>query len=144
MPIDFVIATEIARPPEEVLAFVTDPARLHEWQAAVVEVESTPPGPLAAGSRMREVRQVGGRRLEQLVEVAELRAPSTFKLRVLEGALPVHGDLSFESSAGGTRVTVHAFGRARGVMRGLTPLLNVGLKREFSKQYGALKSVLET
>jgi hypothetical protein len=39
---------------------------------------------------------------------------------------------------------VHAFGRARGVMRGLTPLLNVGLKREFSKQYGALKSVLET
>jgi uncharacterized protein YndB with AHSA1/START domain len=143
VPIDFTIATEIARPPHEVFAFVTDPARLHEWQTNVVEVEEAPQGPLATGSRLREVRRVRGRRIEQLVEVAELTAPSTFKLRVVDGTLPVHGDLTFESSTTGTRVTVHAFGRPRGALGLVSPLLNAALKREFSKQYAALKSALE-
>ena len=144
MSIDFVIATEIARPPHEVFAFVTDPARLHEWQTNVVEVVATPPGALATGSRLREVRQVRGRRIEQLVEITELTAPSNFNMRVLEGALPVHGDLTLVSSPTGTRIALHAFGRPRGAMRLLAPLLNAGLKREFSKQYAALKSVLES
>ena len=143
MAIDFTISTEIARPPDEVFAFVTDPARLHEWQSAVIEVEATPPGPLTTGSRLREVREIRGRRMEQLVEVAELTTPSTFNLRVLEGALPVHGDLTFEPCGAGTRVTLHAFGEARGAMRLLSPLLGIGLKREFAKQYAALRSALE-
>jgi uncharacterized protein YndB with AHSA1/START domain len=144
MSIDFSIATEIVLPPHKVFAFVTDPARLREWQRTVIEVEATPPGPLTTGSRLREVREVRGRRMEQLVEVSELIAPSTFNLRVLEGALPVHGDLTLEPSDRGTRLTLHAFGQPRGATRLLTPLLNIGLKREFRKQYAALKSVLET
>lgn len=144
MGIDFTVTTEIARPPQEVFAFVTDPARLHEWQTNVIEVEATPAGALASGSRLREVREVRGRRMEQLVEVAEMIAPSTFNLRVIEGALPVHGDLTLERAGEGTCLTLHAFGQPRGAMRLLTPLLSAGLKREFSKQYAALKSLLET
>jgi uncharacterized protein YndB with AHSA1/START domain len=141
--IEFTLITEIARTPREVFAVVTDPGQLPRWQPAVVEVETTPPGPLGTGSRMREVREVRGKRLEQIVEVAELTEPTVFDLRVIEGPLPVHGDLRFEPSGTGTRLTLRAFGQPKGAMRLLTPLLNRGLKREFSKQYAALKSLLE-
>jgi uncharacterized protein YndB with AHSA1/START domain len=30
---------EIARPPEEVFAYITDPSRFHEWQHDVVRVD---------------------------------------------------------------------------------------------------------
>ena len=143
MPIDFTVETDIARPPTEVFAFVTDPARLHEWQGNVIEAEAIPPGPLATGSRIREVREVRGKRLEQLVEIAEMSAPQTFLMRVVEGPLPVHGDLSFIPSDSGTTVRLHAFGTATGATRLLTPLLSAGLKREFAKQYARLKEVLE-
>ncbi len=81
--------------------------------------------------------------MEELVEVAELTTPATFNLRVLEGALPVHGDLTLEPAGAGTRVTLHAFGEPRGAIRLLSPLLGIGLRREFTEQYAALSSALE-
>ena len=36
---------EIARPPEEVFAYLTDPARFAEWQQDVVRVELVGGGP---------------------------------------------------------------------------------------------------
>ena len=143
MPIEFTLRTHIARPPDDVFAYVADPARLHEWQTNVVEAEVNPPGPLATGSRIREVREVRGRRLEQTVEIAELSAPKTLKLRVVEGALPLHGDLSFVAAGDGTRVDLRAFGGPTGAARLLAPLLRIGLKREFGKQYARLKARLE-
>jgi hypothetical protein len=107
-------------------------------------VEQLDEGPMRAGSRMREVRNVRGKELAQVVEVAEHDPPTRFGLRVVEGPLPVHGDLVLSSSpGGGTRLHVHAYGRAQGAMRLLEPLLSVGLKREFRGQYGRMKEILE-
>ena len=144
MAIDFSFDTEIGRAPDVVFSVVTDPARLSEWQPLVVRVERLDEGPLRAGSRMREVRKVRGKELAQVVEVADLEPPRRFGPRVVEGPLPVHGDLIFSSTAdGGTRVHVHAYGRARGAMRLLEPLLSLGIKREFRGQYRRLKEILE-
>jgi uncharacterized protein YndB with AHSA1/START domain len=140
----FAIETQIARPPDEVFAAVTDLDRLPEWQPMVVEVEPLDDGPLAAGSRLREVREVRGRRLEQVVEVAAFEPGRRFALRVLEGPLPVDGDLGFEGDGtGGTRLRLLATGRPRGWQAALAPLLRVGLRREFRKQDAALRGMLE-
>jgi uncharacterized protein YndB with AHSA1/START domain len=61
MAIDFSFDTDIARSPDIVFAFITDPARLPEWQPRVVRVEQLDEGPMRAGSRMREVRNVRAR-----------------------------------------------------------------------------------
>ena len=58
------------RPPEEVFAFVTDPAKLPVWQDAE-EVQQLTDGPVRAGTRFREVHQVMGRRRVELTEVVE-------------------------------------------------------------------------
>jgi uncharacterized protein YndB with AHSA1/START domain len=144
LPIDFSIDVDIARPPAEVFAVVADPSRLPEWQPLVVEVEMLEDGPLREGSRVREVRAMRKKRIEQIVEVSELDPPRRFGVRIVEGPLPVNGDLTFSPVAdGGTRLHVHAHGSPRGAMRLLGPLLTVGLRREFRKQYRGLKELVE-
>jgi len=46
---------EIARPPEAVFAYLTDPEKLHEWQTSTVAVRREAGGPLAQGERFKEV-----------------------------------------------------------------------------------------
>jgi uncharacterized protein YndB with AHSA1/START domain len=144
MPIDFSFDVTIDRSPQEVFDAVTDLDRLPAWQPAVVEVELLGDGSLRSGSRLKEVRQVRGKRLEQIVEVAAHEPGRRFGLRIVEGPLPVHGDLTFSPAGnGGTRLHMHAYGRANGALRLFQPLLAVGLKREFRSQYLRLKAILE-
>lgn len=144
MPIDFSFDVNIARPPHEVFSVVTDLEQLPKWQPAVVGAEPLQDGPLRRGSRIKEVREIRGKRLEQVVEVSALDRGREFGLRIVEGPLPVHGDLTFTpTDDGGTRLHMHAFGQATGKMRLIQPLLNVGLKREFRSQYSRLKELVE-
>ena len=142
--IDFSFDMVIARSPEKVFSVVTDLTQLPKWQPRLVEVEQLREGPLQLGSRLREVREVRGKRLEQIVEVAALEPPRRFGLRIVEGPLPVDGELTLSPTEdGGTRLHMHAHGRAPGAMRLLEPLLTLGLKREFRDQYRRLKELVE-
>jgi uncharacterized protein YndB with AHSA1/START domain len=143
VPFTFAIETPIAKPPAEVFDVVTDLDRLHEWQPMVVDVQQLDSGPLRTGTRLREVREVRGRRLEQTVEVAAHEPGRRFGLRVLEGPLPVDGELHFEPDGDGTRLRLVATGRPQGAQRLLSPLLRAGIRREFRKQYAALREVVE-
>jgi uncharacterized membrane protein len=144
MPIDFSFDVSIDRSPEQVFSAVTDLERLPDWQPAIVDVELLGDGPLRTGSRLKEVREVRGKRLEQIVEIAAHEPGRRFEMRIVEGPLPVHGDLTFSPiEGGGTRLHMHAHGRANGALRLLQPLLTVGLKREFQSQYRRLKGLVE-
>jgi len=107
---------EIARPPDEVFAFVTDPSKLSAWQDAE-EVQQLTEGPVRAGTRFREVHKAMGQRRVELTEVVECDPGRLFHIRVVEGP-PVDGRWEFAPTpAGGTRVTLtpiaHLPGRAR-------------------------------
>src|SRR3954447_12775785 len=134
-------AVEIARPPEEVFAFVTDPAKLSRWQDAE-EVEQLTDGPVRAGTRFREVHKVLGRRRVELTEVVECDPARVFHIRVVEGP-PVDGRWTFEPSAAGTRVTLtpiaHLPGRA-GIANGL---MAQGTALAFRRFHRRLKHALE-
>ena len=145
MSLEFDVDVEIARRTSEVFDYVTDISKLSEWQPLVTSVEAKPPPPLAKGTVLRETRHMRGRELTQLVEVAEYERPRRFSLRVLEGPLPVDGELTLEpANGGGTHLHVHASGRPTGPFRFLAPVLKVFLRREFTNQYERLKQVLET
>jgi uncharacterized protein YndB with AHSA1/START domain len=140
--VSFHVDTPIARPPAAVFAAVTDLDLLPAWQSLVVAAERVDDGdgPLRPGSRIREVRQVRGRRLEQLVEVTAHDPPRRFALRIVEGPLPIDGDLTLEPTAdGGTLVRLHAHGVLRGPLRLATPLVAFLGRREMRRQYARLK-----
>ena len=89
--ISFTFDVEIERPVAEVFAYVTDPAKLHEWQTNTLEVEQLTDGPLGVGTRLREVHVAGRRRMEQVVEVSAYEPGRRFDLDLVEGPLPVGG-----------------------------------------------------
>src|SRR3954454_1308807 len=123
---------EIARPPDEVFAFVTDPAKLSVWQDAE-EVQQLTEGPVQAGTRFREVHKVIGRRRVELTEVVECDPGRVFHIRVVEGP-PVDGHWEFASTArGGTRVTLtplaHLSGRAGIANRAMEQMTALAFRR---------------
>jgi uncharacterized protein YndB with AHSA1/START domain len=142
--IDFTVEIEIERPVGEVFAYVTDPAKLPVWQANTVSAEVEGDGPLALGTRLREVhRGPGGRELHSLVEVSELKPDRRFGLDVIEGSLPLDARIEFEPTAAGTRVAFNVQGQPAGPMRFLQPLLRIALKRQFREHLANLKRALE-
>jgi ligand-binding SRPBCC domain-containing protein len=135
---------QIARPVEDVFAYVTDLDKLHEWQPNVVSVTNETGGALKQGSRLREVRKGPlGRDVSSLVEVSAFEPNRRFNLRILEGPLPIDGSHTFSAENDGTRIDFTAEGRPGGPMRLLEPLLARVLKRQFKEYYAALKRNLE-
>jgi uncharacterized protein YndB with AHSA1/START domain len=140
----FTVGTEIARPPAEVFAYVTDPAKLATWQTNTISAVPENDQPFGLGTRVREVhRAPGGKQLASLVEVSEYEPDSVLALRMLEGALLLHARITFESTKLGTRVQLDAHGQPSGPMRLAQPLIRLTLKRQFAGYCTTLKQVLE-
>ena len=140
--IDLTIDTRIARPAADVFGYVTDPELLPTWQTNTIS--SVPDGPLAVGTRLREVhRAPGGKELASLVEITEYEPGRAFALHVVEGT-PVDLRITLERADGGTLMRFRAFGRLTGVMRLAQPLLGRVLRRQFARQCETLKRLLET
>jgi uncharacterized protein YndB with AHSA1/START domain len=142
--IDFTIETEIARPVSEVFAHVTDPSKLATWQRSTVSAIPEGDGPIALGTRLREVhRAPGGRELASRVEVSEYEPDSVFALHMLEGALLLDARIVFEPTEDGTRMRFRVHGQPAGAMRLAQPLLRRSLKRQFERDCAMLKQLLE-
>jgi uncharacterized membrane protein len=142
--IRFTVPVEIDRPVEEVFAFVTDPARLPEWQANTVSAAAEAEGPMRTGTRLREVHRAPmGRNLESVVEVARYEPNRHFDLRIVDGPMPIHGDFAFAPANGGTRLELTAHGQPGGAMRLAQPLLSRALARQFRRDLARLKERLE-
>jgi uncharacterized protein YndB with AHSA1/START domain len=142
--IDFTIETEIDRPVGDVFAHATDPAKLSTWQTNTVSAVQEGDGPIGVGTRLREVhRAPGGKEMTSVVEVAEYEPDRRFALKMVEGALPIHAQLSFEPVGSGTRMRFRSYGQPTGAMRLLQPILRRTLRRQFEQHCATLKQVLE-
>ena len=110
---------EIARPPDEVFAYVTDPSRFQEWQHDVVRVDIQGGGLLGVGSRFITTRRLGGAERAMTQEITELDPPRRWVARGVDGPLRPSADVTVEPLDGGTRsrVTIaldfegHGFGK---------------------------------
>jgi uncharacterized protein YndB with AHSA1/START domain len=141
--IAFGFTVEIARPTAEVFAYLTDPAKLQEWQGTT-EVEQLTPGPVREGTRFREVHERMGRRIESVTEVTSYDLDRHFAVSIAEGPVPIDGEWDLDPSEIGTRVDFHATGRLKGPLRLLSPLIARAVRRQMSKDHERLKQVLES
>jgi len=80
--------TAVSCPPDEVFDFVAAHYIDHvaRWNPKIVEVVKLTEGPLAVGTRVREVQLIRGKRQTHVFEVTELQAPHRFALRGLPGS----------------------------------------------------------
>ena len=75
-----VASVEIARTPEDVFAYVTNPSHLPLWQESVVRADSDD-APTHVGTRVVVIRRVGRREMGSTAEVAALEPPRTWSIR---------------------------------------------------------------
>ena len=134
----------VARPPEAVFDYLTDPSKLAQWQTAKTSVKLLTDGPLRQGTRVRErMKQPGGKEFEQVVEFTEFDRPNRVHTHIVEGPQPIDGTWSFEPDGDSTRVRFVAEGPLRGAMRLLGPLARRMIDRQFRGYHENLRARLE-
>jgi ligand-binding SRPBCC domain-containing protein len=139
------LTVHLNRPVGEVFAYVTDPAKLAEWQPNLVSITKETPGPIGTGTRFREVRRAPfGRTVEAIVEVSAYEENRRFDLRIVSGPLPIDGRNEFAPADAGTRITFVGEGQLRGPLRIVHPILARLLRRQFERDYARLKEALES
>jgi carbon monoxide dehydrogenase subunit G len=142
-----VSSIEIARPPEEVFSYVTDPLRLAEWQESVVSTRMEGGAPAGVGARVAVVRRIGRRERTMISELAELNPPRSWVVRGADG--PVRGNVkgTIEPIDDGarSRVTIELDLQGHGIGKLLVPLVvRPQARKEMPRNVRNLKERLES
>jgi uncharacterized protein YndB with AHSA1/START domain len=140
-----VSSLEIARLPEEVFAYATDPARFGEWQDDVVEVRVEGGGPPRVGARFTTTRKVGGAERTMTQEVTELDAPRRWAAAGVDGPVRPSAAITVEplGDGAGSRVTFALDFEGHGIGRPLLPMIRRQAEKQAPRSYRKLKERLE-
>ena len=134
----------VAREPTDVFDYLTDPAKLRDWQTTKTGVEVLTPGPPGPGTRIRETtKPPGGREFVQVTEFTEFDRPRKVTVHVVEGPYPVDGTWTFAPADGGTEVRFFAEGELTGLLGRLGPISRMLLSRQFAGFHRRLRENLE-
>jgi len=138
---------EIARRPEDVFAYLTDPSHIPEWQESAVSARQEGGGPVGVGSKVVVTRRLRNREMTMTNEVTEVNPPSSWRLRGVDG--PVRGMVEgrVEPLEGGerSRVTISLDFEGHGIGKLLVPLVvRRQVRAEMPKNLQNLKERLES
>ncbi len=134
----------IERPPQEVFAFLSDPANDPKWQVGTLETRQVSEGPVGVETAFRQVARSAGRRWEVTYTLTEYEPPVRSALEGRIGGVRFAGSYSLEPADSGTRLTVSGGMTASGPMRLALPLLAPVWKRDAKRSFPRLKAALET
>lgn len=126
--------------PEQVEAYVTDPAKVVELSPDLESFELS--GPLAVGTKVREVRRVLGRRMKLEWTVTEYEPNRRMVFDWTGRRMRVTGAVTFEPVNGGTRVSTHNEIRSSGALRLVEGLIARGVRREERTMFERLRARL--
>jgi uncharacterized protein YndB with AHSA1/START domain len=138
------VTVEIARPVEEVFAFVTTPANFPRWAGAVVTASrQTSPGPVGVGTTFTQQNRLLGRRFTTELRVVAYEPARRFEYASTAGPIRFAGHYTFAPVAGGTRFSSVDESTPPGALRWLQPLLQPLVQRQITRNLAMLKAVLE-
>ena len=136
------IPVNIDRPVEEVYAYLSDVARIPEWNSMVDEVVPSDT-PLHVGSTAQIKMRLLGRRIEATMEVMELE-PNR-RVVVKTGApISVTDTYTFEAlGENRSRLTYHTVGDTKGFFKLADPIVARVVKKQLTAQLETFKELLE-
>lgn len=129
---------DIDRPPAEVFAYATDPARFPEWQKDIVRVAT------AGGNRFTTTRRFARAERTLTQEITENDAPRRWSARGLDGPIRPIASVAVEPVGDGSRVTFSLDFEGHGIGVGLLPLVRRQARRGAPVSYRNLKRLLES
>jgi uncharacterized protein YndB with AHSA1/START domain len=116
--------TEIARPAEEVFAYVIDPSTFPEWQQGVVRGHMDAPT-THVGSKCTTIRRIGGRERTVTTTITEYDPPRRWADRGIDGPIRAIIAVTVEPLADGSRsrLTIDVDFTGHGIGKLLVPLV---------------------
>jgi uncharacterized protein YndB with AHSA1/START domain len=129
---------DIARPPAEVFAYVTDPRRFPEWQKDVVRVEP------AGEHRFATTRRFARAEWTLLQEIVASEPPHHWVVRGVDGPIRPDATVTVEPSGTGSRVTFTLDFTGTGIGTALLPIVRRQTQRAAPVSYRNLKRLLES
>ena len=132
---------QINKPVAEVWKFVgADYVQNHpKFDPRCKSTELTPPGPLAKGSKGREVRREG----TYTFEVTEFEPDKRLAFKTTSGPSDFVGSFSVAPANGGTALTIDFQVQFRGFMRLMAPMIGGSLRKETASTAERIKKLLE-
>lgn len=138
------LSSHIERSPDEVFAFVSEPANNASWRSNVESTVWLDDGPMRIGRRGRQTARVLGRRMTVEAVIVEWDPPRSVRWRVVQGPATVDSWYRVEPEGTGSRVTGGAEGEMHGFFgRILNPLVAPVMKRQARGYLEKLKQILE-
>jgi uncharacterized protein YndB with AHSA1/START domain len=134
------IATDVDR----VFDYATDPRNDPVWIGGITEAELLGDPPLREGSSVRRLASFMGRRIEYVLEVAELEPVRRVAMRSIRSPFPMAVTYSFEPASKGTVVRIRVEGEPDGMYRLAGPFLPRMVRRSVARDLRRLKAILES
>ena len=144
MAVDVRAEVVIARPRDEVTAYVMDPVNDPLWISGIKQARMLTEPPLAKGTRVERVASFLGRRIEYVLEVEEHDPDALLEMRSVKGPFPMRVTYAFEEAGDGTLVRIRVQGESGGFYSLAGPLLSRSIKRNITGDLRALKRLLES
>ena len=138
------VSVTIARPIEEVFAFIADARNRPQWDESVDSEELTSPEPIGVGSTVQTKLRSMGRDYEIDWEIIEHQAPSRQRIVSTSGPFPTTLVYGLESNGDSTQVDFSVTGNPGGALRLVQPLIARNTQSNLDKGFARLKRLLET
>jgi uncharacterized protein YndB with AHSA1/START domain len=120
-----VLTIEIARPPDEVFSYVTDPSRFAEWQEDAVRGRREGGGSPGLGSRFTTTRRIGRAERTTTSEITESNPPRSWAAHGVDGPIRprMHVTVAPLGEGARSRVTIEVAFEGHGIGKLLVPLV---------------------
>jgi carbon monoxide dehydrogenase subunit G len=143
MPLDETAEITIRRSPQEVAAYMFDPAHDPNWIGGISEAERLDGGPIAAGSRVRRRASFMGRRIDYVMEIVTFEPDRRLVMHAIQAPMPMDVTYEVEPSGSDARARVRVQGHAGNIYRIASPLIGVQVRRSITSDVERLKRILE-
>ena len=142
MAIDVRAVIDVARPREQVAAYLRDPGNDPRWIGGLRSARLVTDPPVGVGSRVERVASFLGRRVEYVNEITELTG-TRLAMRSVRSPFPMRVTYGFEDAGDVTQVSVRVEGDASRVYRLADPIMAALVRRSVRRDLRTLKRALE-
>jgi uncharacterized protein YndB with AHSA1/START domain len=134
---------EIPRPPAEVFPWLLDEDKVPRWTGHLETYARLDDGALGRGSRVRQVLDVSGRRIDVELEITSYDPPSGAETRFSTNGIEVVNAYALEPAGAGTRLTQSVDARPSGLTaRLLVPIVQPRLEEKLTQDLERLRAEL--
>jgi uncharacterized protein YndB with AHSA1/START domain len=134
---------EISRPPAEVFPWLLEEDKVPRWTGHLETYKRLDDGALGRGSRMRQVLDVSGRRIDVELEVTRFEPPRGAETRFSTNGIDLVNHYALEPTAGGTRLTQSIDARPTSLSaRMIVPIVQPRLEQKLSEDLERLRHTL--